>query len=100
MPKPMRKVPGRSFPDQRIWFFPRVAPQDVEPQPREDVSAGVKEAVPKRVDLQVLNTLRRVARACQHVMPLKELMQDDAIKEPAQTQSEQDAGGNRKAAIL
>jgi hypothetical protein len=33
-------------------------------------------------------------------MPLKDLVQDDAIKEPAQTQPEQDAGGNRKAAIL
>src|SRR5215203_5962302 len=79
---------------------PRVAPQDVKPQPREDVSAGMKEAVPERVDLQVLNTVRRIARACQHMMPLKDLVQDNTIKEPAQTQSEQDASGNRKAAIL
>jgi len=34
------------------------------------------------------------------MMPLKDLVQDDTIKEPAQTQSEQDASGNRKAAIL
>ena len=80
--------------------FPRVAPQDVEPQPRKDVSAGMEEAVPKRVDLQVLNTVRRVARACQHMMPLKDLVQDNTINEPTQTQSEQDASGNRKAAIL
>jgi hypothetical protein len=45
-----------------------------------------KQAVPKNADLEVLHTIRRVARACQHLVPLTDLVQDDAI---AETQPEQ-----------
>jgi hypothetical protein len=79
-------VPANSFPDQRteVWYAAR----------------QVKEAVPQRIDLQVMHAVSKIARTGEYVMLLEHLMQQYAVKEAAQAQPEQDTGGNRKVFLL
>jgi hypothetical protein len=67
------------------------APQNDETKYDEYVSARMKEAVPERIDFKILHVVRRVSGAGNHVVPLKQLVQNDAIEEAAQTQAEQNS---------
>ncbi len=54
----------------------------------------MKEAVPKRVRLESSNCCGGVIPgASEHVMPLKQLVQDDPVDEAAEADPEQDAAG-------
>src|SRR5215218_4325250 len=66
----------------------------------EDVCARVEEAVQERVELQVLNRVWRVPSASHHMMPLEDLLEHDAVEEPAKTEAEQDASRSRKRSIF
>jgi hypothetical protein len=81
--------------DMRV---PPGAPEDHEARDGEDVGAGVEDAVPEGVDLQVLDGVRRIARARDEMVPLQQLVQHDAVEEPAEAEAQQDAGGDRKGA--
>ena len=68
-------------------------PEHVDTDGDGDPRRGVKEAVPERVGLKSGDRrLRIAALAGQHVVPLKDLVQDDAVHEPAEADPEQDAG--------
>ncbi len=58
----------------------------------EDVGRGMEEPVEECVDLEVLHAVRRIPGARDHVMPLQHLVQHDAVEEPAEPESEKDAG--------
>ena len=81
-----------------MWLRPGVAPEDPEAEHREDVGAGVEEAVPQGVHLQVLHAVGRVTGAREQVVPLQDLMQHDAVEEAAEPQPEQDPCRGREAA--
>jgi hypothetical protein len=57
----------------------------------------VKDAVPSRVEFQILDGIDGIPTA-EHVMPLQHLMQHDAIEETAQSEAEEYACRNRKMA--
>lgn len=57
----------------------------------ENIRTGVENAVPKRVELEVLDGVGRVPGAGQHVMPLQNLMQNDPVEKPAEAKSEQNS---------
>jgi len=59
----------------------------------------VEDAIPEGIHLEVLDTVGRVARAGQHVVPLQDLMQHDAVEEPAEAKAEQDPRGDWEAAL-
>jgi hypothetical protein len=63
-------------------------------------SAGVEQAVEKRVEPKVLNTVGRIAGAGRHMVPLEQLMQHDSIEESAQAKPQQNTCGRRKTAML
>ena len=45
-------------------------------------------------------SVKRYAAAWNHVVPLQDLVQHDAVEEAAQAEAEQDAGRGREAALL
>ena len=51
---------------------------------------------PKSVFL-IVDAVRRVARGGEHVVPLQDLVQHDAIEKSAQAEPEENAGGDGKA---
>jgi hypothetical protein len=55
----------------------------------------MEKTVSEGVEGQILDAGDRMD-AAQHMMPLQDLVQDDAVEEPAQTKTEQNAGGSRK----
>ena len=63
----------------------RCPPQDEQAGDHEDVGGAVKDTVPARIELQILDRIDRIP-AAQHVMPLQELMQHDAVEQPTQAQ--------------
>jgi hypothetical protein len=67
------------------------SPQDEKPDHHENVRAAVKDTVPKRVQFEVRDCRRRIPTA-HHVMPLKDLVKDNPVEEPAKTKAEQDTG--------
>lgn len=66
-------------------------PQDEQSAQNEDVGCGMEDAVPKRIQFKVLYRIDRIPGA-QHVMPLKNLAENDPVEEAAQTNAEQQAG--------
>ena len=71
-------------------------PEHGQADHHEDLGADVEEAVEKRVKLEVFDTVCREAGTGHHVMPLQDLMQDDAVEEAAEAKAEEDAGGDRE----
>jgi hypothetical protein len=69
----------------------RRPPEDDQAKHDEDVSDRVEEPVPQRIDLEVFDAGRWISGARQHVMPLQDLVQDDAVEKAAQAQSKEDA---------
>ena len=59
----------------------RRAPQDEEAQHDENIRSHVKEAVPQRIDLKVLDAGGRIPGTGEHMVPLQHLMQDDPVEE-------------------
>lgn len=59
------------------------APEEEKPGYRKKVGAGVEKAVAECVDLEARHGRDRVPVG-NHVMPLKNLMQDDTVKEPTE----------------
>ena len=60
----------------------------------------MKQAVPQRVYLEVVNVIRREPGAGEHVMPLQDLVQHDAVEEAAEPKPEQHACCNWKAGLF
>ena len=54
----------------------------------------MEDAVPQGIDFEIADAGRGITGAGQHVVPLQDLVQHDAIEESAQAQAEEDAGGN------
>lgn len=77
-----------------------VSPQYEQPGRHEDVRAGMEEPVEERVDLEVADAVGGIAGARHHVVPLKDLVQHDAVEEPAQAQAEEDARRGGKVPLL
>ncbi len=75
------------------------APDHHQGGQHEAVGGHVEDAVPKRVDLQVVHAVGRKAGAADHVVPLQHLVQHDAVEEAAQAQAEQDAAGKRERSV-
>ena len=75
----------------------RRAPKQEQTDQNKKVWRAVKDAVPSRVEFQVLDGVDGVPTA-EHVMPLQHLMQHDAIEETAQSEAEENARRNRKMA--
>ena len=67
---------------------PSGTPQQSKPYGCAYVSGGVKEPVPDGVQLEVSDRVRRVARAGEHVVPLQNLVQYDAVEEAAEAHPE------------
>ena len=55
-----------------------------------------EDAVPQHVELQIAESVRRITSARQHVMPLQDLMQHDAVEKAAKAEAEENAGCDRK----
>ena len=62
----------------------RVAPKDGQTNDDKDIGCGVKQAIPERINLEVVQGVWRVAATRQHVVPLEHLVKDDAVEKPAQ----------------
>jgi hypothetical protein len=73
------------------------SPQNDEAEGSEDIGAHMENTVPENVDFQIAHRIGRVAGAGQHVVPLQYLVQNDAIKEAAQTQAEKDTNRDRES---
>src|SRR3954467_11770329 len=67
-------------------------PEKSQPNGDEHVGERLKEPVPERVDLQVLEAVGRIAGSRDHMVPLQQLMQDDPVEKAAETEAEEDAG--------
>jgi hypothetical protein len=66
-------------------------PERHEPDDQEPIRHGVEQAISERVHLKAADISRgEIPRTGQHVMPLQDLVQQDAIEESAETQSQQD----------
>src|SRR5688572_16641110 len=76
---------------------PRVAPKNIEASGGEQIRAHVEDAVPEHVDLQIADAVGGITRARQHVVPLEHLMEQDAVEEASEPQSEQDTCGYGKS---
>jgi hypothetical protein len=59
----------------------------------------VEDAVPKRVELEVLDRVHGIP-AAQHVVPLQELVQHDAVEKAAEPQPEEHARRLGKMPLL
>jgi len=70
-------------------------PKREEARQHEQIRHTVKNAVPAGIELQVFDCVGWVP-AAQHVMPLKDLMQHNAIEKSSQAEAEKDAGSERK----
>jgi len=84
---------------------PHVSPMCGPPQQGKsgndkNVSAGVEDTVEKRVQLKVIDAVGGIPGACDHVVPLKQLMEDDPVKETSQPPAEKDACRSRKPPVL
>ena len=75
----------------------RGPPKEEQAGQNEKVCRAVKDAVPSRVEFEVLDGVDGKSTA-EHVMPLQHLMQHDAIEETAQPEAEEYACRNRKMA--
>ena len=84
--------PGEEFPGPPEMRPMRGTPERDQSEHDEDVGRGVEEPVEEGVDLQVLDAVRWIAGARDHVMPLEHLVQHDAVEEPPEAQAEEDAG--------
>src|SRR4051812_49835482 len=73
----------------------RRPPKEEQADQNEKICRTVKDAVPSRVEFQVLDGVDGKPTA-EHVMPLQHLMQHDAIEETAQPEAEEYACRNRK----
>jgi dipeptidyl aminopeptidase/acylaminoacyl peptidase len=65
--------------------------QDEHAGDRDDPRRRVEDAVAQCVQLQVLQRVRW-RRSADHVVPLEDLMEDDAVEESTQSDSEEDGG--------
>lgn len=78
------------------------APEPNQTDQHENVGTGVKQTIEHRIQLQVFNcqmgidSFYRKPPACGHVVPLEELMQDNAVKKTTNSQTEEDSGSSRK----
>jgi hypothetical protein len=52
----------------------------------------VEEAIPEGVDLQILDAVGGITCAGQHVMPLQDLVQHDAVEKAAQPEPKENTG--------
>ena len=80
-------------PGEQLAGPPHVSPMCGSPQQGKsgndkNVSAGVEDTVEKRVQLKVIDAVGGIPGACDHVVPLKQLMEDDPVKETSQPQAE------------
>src|SRR5829696_1814190 len=74
----------------------RAPPEGGDPDGDGDPGERMEEAVRKRVRLEARHRRGRVAAlAAQHVVPLEDLVEDDAVDEPAEPDAEEDAGRAR-----
>jgi hypothetical protein len=73
----------------------RAAPEHEQAGDHEQVCGTVEDAVPKRVELEVLDAVHGIP-AAQHVVPLKELVQDDPVEKSAEPKAEQDPSRSGK----
>lgn len=64
------------------------APEHDQTKHDENVCAGVEQAIGKRVEPKVLNTVGGIAGAGRHMMPLEQLMQHDSIEGPSRAPAE------------
>jgi len=77
----------------------RRPPQQQKARDDENIGAGVKNAVPQRVELQRREIHGRVEMA-HHVMPLQDLVKHDPVEKAAQSKAEQDTGRGRKLPLF
>jgi hypothetical protein len=59
-------------------------PEHDESDGGRDRWCGVEQPVEQGADVQVSDAVRRVAGAGEHVMPLQDLLEDDAVREAAE----------------
>lgn len=65
-------------------------PEQEKPRDGCHVRKGMEDAIPERIHLQARDRIGRVIPlAGQHVMPLQDLVQDNAIKEPAKPDTQE-----------
>ena len=65
-----------------------MAPKNHQACSNEDIRARMEKTIEQGVDPQVLDGVWGEASACHHVMPLQDLVQDDAVKEAAEPKAE------------
>jgi hypothetical protein len=70
--------------------------QDEDAEDRDEPRRGVKQTVTERIEAEALDRHGRRWRA-DHVMPLENLVQDDAVEEPTQADAQQDRRGHEPA---
>jgi len=75
------------------------APEHKQPRDHKQICGAVEDAVPKRVELEVLDRVLGIP-AAQHVVPLQELVQHDAVEKAAESQPEEHARRLGKMPLL
>ena len=90
-------LPTRSLLDQRMWLRAGGPPEDDQTEHDEDVRGRVEEPPIAWGPRDSPRWSVPIPGACQHVMPLQNLVQDDAIEKAAQAQAQEDAGRSWKA---
>jgi hypothetical protein len=58
----------------------------------------VKDAVPARIELQILDAVDRIP-AAEHVVPLKQLVKNDSIEEATEAKPQEYASRNGELAV-
>jgi hypothetical protein len=62
----------------------RSFPQNDEAKQNKNIGAQVKNTVPQRVYLEIVNGICGITAACQHMVPLEHLMKNNAVEESTQ----------------
>ena len=73
------------------------APECEKTSQHENISQGMENAVPAGIELQILDSVGWIP-AAQHVVPLQNLMQHNAVEKTSQAEAEEDAGRDREEA--
>src|SRR5688572_12660774 len=74
----------------------RGAPQQDETEHHKYVRRGVEDAVKQGIEFKIGNGVGRISRACHHVMPLQNLVQDNPVEKPSQAKAEENSSRGRK----
>jgi hypothetical protein len=65
----------------------RGAPEDKQSGDDEEIRGAMEDAVPPRIQFEILNCVHRIP-AAQHVVPLKQLVENNPVEKPAEAEAE------------